>query len=830
MNAVQSKGEFATIRRVLYCWLPAAALLLGSPRPRDLDAEVPPGPPAEWARALPVLTPAFPYVRTRSREAASRPGPAVDTAVEPREATRANDGRLLGPSNLTQIVTVDITSHLPWTNPQTNLGALSPMSAIDPKDPGPQAERIYWLGLVPLLRLWFHPEQVSRNEAIAHLVELGEAALPATKAAQSEAALAFAVDAVRRLVGTAGSGSVKPIEGSSAYEQMMFKFVEHELTSAFPYDPKGGFCRKLDWLGEEVAPFVSAYTQHEYPFLRRNAVSALALFHHRAIADRWLLLATTSPDPVVRFRALALLPRAGYDNTNVAPLCAQLDKARDEIEATRLIRTLGDLRDPAACAAIVQYAKKNETSADVVMAALGALARIGSQGPEAKALAWVRQVRAQIRAGRYRAPQPHINDPVDHPDAEGFRAVVMDQLALGATARMAPADPKVEEEMLAWLEPRKDPNNPPRNPNNPPRVGAAKLARVGAVAQIDFLEALAGLGARGAEALEEIAADPLGNLSIRAYALRLLPSGRRSALAREWAAGKADHAGLRAAAVEALDASDDSQAAPLATALLESLGFGMRPLSNPQIRASVVIALRALAARGAIPKDRMVGFLEHIGGGKAIVDRDVEELRAMVRRLVDGAAAGLPEQAIRDRIVELVGFAYDRRANLNVTTAWKEQALAQIQGLLTAVRQRKSDANYLTTVGNSIESVFAAIMAPATTNQGYDLAGDVPLEEIAILMAPKTKDPKVIETLRKRLAEDDYRYRAVTCLALGLTRDKKVGKSLLHCLTDDDPYVRLCAYRALRQITGNDYFADWLYGSPVAWVQAQRQYQQCLGV
>jgi hypothetical protein len=806
--------------------LPGFLLLGLAHRPVfDLDAPVPIGAPADWARMIPVLTPAFPSIRTKSKPTAS--APAGETAVDAREKTRAFDSKLLGPANLSQIVTVDIVNHIPWTNPAGRLPGVQPMHAVDSKNPQAQAERFYWLGVVPLLRVWFHPETVSRTEAIAHVVELGEVAWPALQLAGSEGALKYSCDQARKLIGVPVSTPSKPLEGSSLYEQMMFKFVEHELTRAFPYDPAGGFAKRLEWLGDEMVPFIAAYTNNENQFLRRNAVAALALFRQRGIPDRWMSLAGNSNDPVVRFRALALLSRSAYENVNIAPLCELLEKSRDEIEATRLVRTLGDMRDPAAVPAILTFAKRFENSSDAILAALGSIERIGSQGTQQKALLWVVGIRKELAGGKskWRPAQPPPGYEIDRPDVEGYRHSVLTQLAICAWARLNPMDPEARAELLQLLTPAAA--DPGPNGAAEPAVRYS-LRRVAPIAQVEFVEALAFQAPEGTDALQSIANDRAADRTIRNYALRLLPASRRQEVARNWALVGNESAGLTAAAVELLDTTNDEKATEAALRYLELRSFGTRRIRGPQERAAVVIALRSLMAREAVPKEQLSRFVDSLVPSLSPETPAREDLRNRIQRLVEAAAAGASELFVFDRAAELVAFVYDRRGEFNLPESWKGDALKQVTAQLGPPRAKRNDAKVREA---AIDAIFAYLwplvaFEPVPRAQGDD--DNIPLEEIAIFAAARTRDKAILQKLCDHLGRDDYPYRAVTCLALGTTRDKKVGKAMLHCLTDEDAYTRLCAYRALKQITGKDFFVDYLYGNSLNWVQAVHEYQKAL--
>ena len=59
---------------------------------------------------------------------------------------------------------------------------------------------------------------------------------------------------------------------------------------------------------------------------------------------------------------------------------------------------------------------------------------------------------------------------------------------------------------------------------------------------------------------------------------------------------------------------------------------------------------------------------------------------------------------------------------------------------------------------------------------------------------------------------------------MGIAGDEDQAGALVHYLLDPDPFTRLCAWRSLRQLTGQNFFADWLYGERTAHARAAEQY------
>lgn len=55
--------------------------------------------------------------------------------------------------------------------------------------------------------------------------------------------------------------------------------------------------------------------------------------------------------------------------------------------------------------------------------------------------------------------------------------------------------------------------------------------------------------------------------------------------------------------------------------------------------------------------------------------------------------------------------------------------------------------------------------------------------------------------------------RAEAAPALGSLAQRDTVSALLDALDDGDPWVRRCAYVALKHLSGRDFFADWIFGS-----------------
>jgi hypothetical protein len=803
----------------------------------DLDTDIPAGPPATWTRGMPVLTPVFAPVRTPPRDTARKPGPAVDTMVEPRTPTLTTDARQLRSTDLSEIVTVDVVNHIPWTDPGPHgYGANNPGSGVRDGRPVGEWDRGYWMGLVPLLRVLLHPNQVSRAETAAYLIEVGELALPAVRAARVEPSLSDLCADVQSAVGPEFGSNVRAPEGSSPLEKLNFRFVADELLRASPYDPRGLFGRRIEMFGDEMYPFVAACTQHENPRLARAAVSALALFRSRSVPDRLLQIATTTKDAVIRMRTLTMLTRFPQTEGTVRKLDGLLQQAREKFEIVKIVQTLGDLRDPAAAPGILKIAKKFEGDFDVLPSCIAALGRIGTAGAHGELRDYLKKIYKQAKNhdARWADTTTAGGHVADLPDPPGARWLQIEQLALIGLIRTSPPDADLEGELSGWMA--RDLAVPERNPRfqNAPSWGrlASRLGGVAPVAQFDYLEALDRSGGSGAQILAEIVNNTGFGISARNYALRLLPPSRQATIAREWLGPESKaELGLQASALDLLDQLDDADILQFTNEFMARHSKQVPSTMSSTRRIAVAIAIRILQSRNT-GTETLVEFARFLAPAKAVVEDDLAQWRDAITRIVDLAGSKVAERVVRDAAVEIVDRIYNkvRTAADAASPNWRQDAL---QFLLQSIRSYRLKLGQSGSREATIETVLQYFSqfrtaGPAGTPSS-SVTSDIPLEDIALLALGRSKDPRGLALLRMLLTADGFQHVAATCWALGCGRDRAAAKSIHGFLLDSDPFVRYCAYRALKSITGQDFFADWLQGNMFDMAEAAKKYKQCIG-
>jgi hypothetical protein len=104
------------------------------------------------------------------------------------------------------------------------------------------------------------------------------------------------------------------------------------------------------------------------------------------------------------------------------------------------------------------------------------------------------------------------------------------------------------------------------------------------------------------------------------------------------------------------------------------------------------------------------------------------------------------------------------------------------------------------------------------------LKGVSPLYETAVVELGRLSDEKSFHRLTEILRQDGP-GRVEAALAFGNFRRREALIPLLDALEDRDPWVRYGAYRSLREISGTNYFADWLQGSEEERGEAVKQWK-----
>ncbi len=160
------------------------------------------------------------------------------------------------------------------------------------------------------------------------------------------------------------------------------------------------------------------------------------------------------------------------------------------------------------------------------------------------------------------------------------------------------------------------------------------------------------------------------------------------------------------------------------------------------------------------------------------------------------------------------------------------QSLGQLRDVLDTARAR-GDYERLESAKSAKE---AQRRGPGGSDQ-ISLRAFPALYEAAVVELGRAHDIRAVEVLRPILADEDGPGRAEAALALGNYRTRETCDTLIATLEDGDPWVRYCAYRALRQVSSppgggggqsashGAFFADWLFGDKTARARAVRAWK-----
>jgi len=101
-----------------------------------------------------------------------------------------------------------------------------------------------------------------------------------------------------------------------------------------------------------------------------------------------------------------------------------------------------------------------------------------------------------------------------------------------------------------------------------------------------------------------------------------------------------------------------------------------------------------------------------------------------------------------------------------------------------------------------------------------------PVWESLLLECGRTGSKAVVPYLASVLRDPKRSAgRAEAALALGAIGGPEAVSALLLALEGDDPWMRFCAYRSLKTLSGKDHFADWIFGSKADRARAAWNYK-----
>jgi len=806
--------------------------LTGSTIPPDLDVSVTPGSPITWGRHFPALMPRDkPLIPLPAVKRAQDVKRKVHTVVQQRPTeTRA---RMPSSFSVLRILTWDIGGHLQWVAKVNPDG--SPTTGVSKKEPQlPTPDRgLYWACISPLLRFMLHPRQVSRSEVIVHLVEIGEPVAAILENAASEPSLARACAQIRPMIAPGVRGA-SPLPGKTPRETMLNRFVAEELVREFPYDPEGGFGRRLVLFGEEILPILIQYADHKDSFLRRNAVTALGRYRTKEALRALNEVAAKTQDPVALMRSLSALGghRTLVDAGSLLARLAKATDAVDTIEEVAIIAALGRCYRREAIPVLLEHAGDN-SDLDRQLAALTALVRIrhAPKGDAVRKLANKLSELASKRRSMFEGVTPPRAPPADIPDRPGMRALVIEQLALLLRVRLNAKDDGAARKLLklAGKKPRRRAGERPRWPGARGPFPSTLLNEVMPAVQMLYLETLRELGKKGIATLRTVASTPTIEPLLRGQALLYLPANTREETALEILDNKVETSEMRIYALEALARSGSSKLLESCESLLEK-GAAQNPnLAKPQDRYLWLEALRTLDRRKALTLEKLKPLLKYVGAAReAERGAVIARIKELIDKLIENAISRKKRKHRGPLIKELLDLVIENKLRPYISETTRAAAIKNIKNRLEALRSRPKNALELTR--SALLTYLTGGQRQRFTYGNVDLKAIVLLEEEILFAMGRLKTKEAANILAKIIADHpSASVRAHACLALGLTEQQSMASKLVPSLVHADGFVRFCAYEALRGLTGQEFWADWMFGERAQWVAAAEKYMRWLG-
>ncbi|MCB9871532.1 MAG: hypothetical protein H6836_07610 [Planctomycetes bacterium] len=825
-----------TWRRPLLCSAVALFVTPTIPPPiLDLDVGIPPGSPTAWGRRFPSITPRggplFAITpRAKKGPANGDPKQTPHTVAHPVEVPM--NVHISTSYGVVRILTWDLEGHLRWVSrtPRAKSGPVTgprPGQVVLP----PVADGLYWANMASLLRLLLHPQLVSEQEMIAHLVEVGEPVLAALDNSVAESALEAPSKTIRRMVGATVGGNT-PLAGKTPRDTMLRRFLAEELVKAYPYDPEGGFGRRFFLFADELEGAMVQYArEHTGVFLRRNATSALGRYGSMKASRALCDLAASTRDPVVLTRALAAL---GTFRT----------LPKDDRE--RLLKRMMAVTDPVEKIAFVTAASTPEAvpyllrlarsarNRDMLQAVLATLIATPLPPGEAAVTAFAKNIalRAGSRPEQFQVAE-HGGTKPDAPDTPRMRGEIMHQLALFLQARVGKAGNSAAKKVLAMVQkPGAAPKRPPRGPRGRPVARRTSypntsMSGVQPPAQMLFLETLKLLGDPGQDALAQIAADSTVDPVLRGHALTQLSWSRRGEIAAEIM-----DRGSTEAKIYAIEVLANDSHATLEKTCRKLLKDAARASSRPapELRYLWLQALKALDRRGLLSTADVLALMPLPSAKEAGNDKLQDEAKARIQQLVASVAKGLSARALAKAIDDLLDWVFANGLNPRLARLDRRQVEDQVRKRLEGLRSRRTDKSVQARIANSLLVYLTGFRLGVSLQDRAEFRPVVLLEEEILLALGRTRTKEAGDALARFLDEKQgNRLRAHAALAVGMLGKLEFARHLVPVLSDPDGFTRFCAYESLRHLTRRDVWADWMYGDETARSLAATQYRKLVG-
>ena len=497
----------------------------------------------------------------------------------------------------------------------------------------------------------------------------------------------------------------------------------------------------------------------------------------------------------------------------------------DPVERVALVAALGRLDAREAVPALLDLGEKaKRDDPELLMAVLAALCEIQRPEPRRDVLALAEDVLERTRRapGDFRVPDGVPAPQPDRADPPALRAQIIATLALCLQVRVEPLEREPANRLLSllsvempeqitWAYRGPYPNRP--------------FAVVPPPARYLFLDTLAAVDDRGLENLRGIAANAGVEPALRGFALTRLPWRERGERARKllWDPGTPVEMKIQALALLEHD-QQPSLEVHARDLVRECAGLPPGAGDAPE-RYLYFSALRALDERKRLKAEDLTPLLVHPGAPR-FAYRDLPlRVRALVQELVDRTADRAPKSEREERVDALLDELIETEFNPRITEDSRRDARRYVLGQLSQVRKKRKDAAYLHAVRVAVTDYMLGFPSEPVRYEAGEFVPPVLLEEEILLALGRTGEPVAVEALVEFLATSPAgSYRAIACLALGVAGDPAAAGHLLPILDDEDPFTRYCAYESLRHLTGQEFFADWMYGAREERAVAAEQY------
>lgn len=752
-----------------------AALTVMGPISVDacIDVGTPPGTGVEWDRGLmrPVTTDVG--IVPRPISTPDRPPGERDSVVAapPRPVVIPAQG-LYGFFNiLTPDLGIEVVFGSPAVTRSPNRGDVTtgpeiPELAFDYPPAFPT--ELVWDGLCTALRMQLHPEIISDSSTYAHLLSLGE---PCTLGIAITGTQDLQNWATMKIGALPNPRPTPPTQGlSTPFDRLVARLATVELASGYPYMLDPNYCRRLLSLDVEAAPALIACTRSPHVFLRRNATAVLGSLPP-VVSREALRNLVADSDLVVAVRALKGL--AQYADPVDAEFFARLLDHREPAIRTVACYALGRCKGGDQGPRLRQFFLRATDPLDRerLWDALPALARCGTDDRTV-----TQRLKSLLRHFAQRFPaanappaerNPRFPNQATNPESVGFHNRVLWEMTLMALVSAG------DEEALQQL------------------FTLAPLTAIHHVNWYLFIDTLARQGT--AEAMEILKAFLLrAPETVATYIIQnLAEMGVDVSWLESVVMERGRPAIMRMHALVAIARLNRDKAKALSADLIDRL-----PIPNPahpdptQIRLAELREIMLEIARDHQKRnnhDDMMRFFT----------AQTEYLALMT---TPAASSNSPTaRAYFYHTVLAVGGA------MGAFTAEK---------LTHITRQLFLAGTHAKRIGENDLYLYP------------DIQVFPPLLETAVFELGRTADvralPVLIEILNARLPYGS----AEAAIVLGNFRYRSAISALLDSLTTANGWIRFCAYRALRQISGEDFLADWFYGSTAEHTNAARRYRR----